>query len=114
MHKRFRSVLYILLVFILILLCISCKKKVRHKWIEVGSDPNPVKVEPGVHPERGSESNAVPIVLVSIYYPTGRDKDGVPQYKKYFYEMEEMTPDNIDIAMKEIGLIDESSLFLLK
>ncbi len=112
MFKMVKKATYIALITILSLICFSCKKKVKHKWIEVGSDPNPVAITPGVHPERGSESNAVKITLVEIYRPMGRDKDGVPQYKKYFYEMEEtLTPDKLDAAMKEVGLIGEDSLF---
>ncbi|MBO6119121.1 MAG: hypothetical protein J6P02_01500 [Lachnospiraceae bacterium] len=111
MNKSFKKVLYVCLIVSLIFTCFSCKKNTKHKWMEVGADPNPAKIEPGVHPERGSESNAIPIVLIPIYFPTGRDKEGVSQYKKYFYEMLELTPDNVDLALKEMGLIDESSLF---
>ena len=111
MKKNLKKILYILAIMSLALLMVSCKKKPRHKWMEVGADPNPPKVEPGVHPERGSDSNAVPVVLAPVLYPTGRDKNGVAQYKKYFYELDELTPENIDVALKGIGLIDEASLF---
>ena len=111
MLKRVKKVLYIVLIVTLSLMCFSCKKKVKHKWIEVGADPNPTPVAPGVHPERGSDSNAVPVVLVPIYKPSGRDKDGNPQYTKYLYEMDKLTPENLDSALKEVQLIGEDSLF---
>ena len=93
----------------------GCKKE-RHNWVEIGPDGKPIKkstisIAPGVHPERGSESNATKVILAPIYYPVGRDKDGNPKYKKYLYELEELTPETIDLAMKDIALIDESSLF---
>ena len=115
MLKKSKKIINILLIVTLLIASLfsftACKKKVKHRWIEVGADMSPQKVTPGVHPERGSDSNAVPVILVPIYYPTGRNDQGLAQYKKYFYEMEELTPDNIDIAMKQIGLIGEDSLF---
>lgn len=111
MYHSIKKRIYVALIFALMMLCVSCAKKRKHKWMEVGVDPTPVKVTPGVHPERGSDSNAVPVYLAPIYLPNGRNKDGVPEYKKYFYEMDELTPENIDLAMKEVGLIDEESLF---
>ena len=110
MTKKLKKITYIVLIVTLALMSFACAKR-KHKWMEVGADPNPPKIEPGVHPERGSDSNAVPVYLASIYFPLGRDKDGVAQYKKYFYEMDELTPENLDLAMKGVGLIDESSLF---
>lgn len=111
MLNKVKRILYVVLIVILALSCFSCAKKRKHKWMEVGADPNPAKVTPGVHPERGSDSDAIPIYLAPIYYPLGRDKDGVAQYKKYLFEMEELTPEYLDQAMKRVGLIDEASLF---
>ena len=111
MSNKIKKAIYIILIFSLALMCFSCKKKRKHNWIEVGTDPNPVKIEPGVHPERGTDSNAVPVYLAPLYYPTGRDKNGNAQYKKYLYEMDELSPENLDMALKEVGLIDRSSLF---
>ena len=111
MVKKIRKILYVVLIITLALTCFSCKKKRKHKWMEAGVDNTPVKVEPGVHPERGSDSNAVPIYLAPLYFPSGRNKDGVAEYKKYFYEMEELSPENLDMALKEVGLIDEGSVF---
>ena len=51
------------------------------------------------------------VYLAPVYYPSGRDQDGVAQYKKILYEMDELTADNLDTALKSIGLIDEASLF---
>lgn len=71
MNKMIKKTLYILLMMIMMLTLFSCKKKAKHKWIEVGSDPNPPKVEPGVHPERGTVSDAVQIETAIIYVPVG-------------------------------------------
>lgn len=111
MKRNIRKMLIYTLLVVMVLLSFSCKKKVKHKWIEVGSDPNPAPIAPGVHPERGSASDAVKIVLATIYRPLGRDKDGIPQYKKYLFELEELTPDILNQAFIEVQLIDESSLF---
>ena len=111
MVKRLRQILYIVFITVVALTICSCKKQVKHKWIEVGSDPNPPKVKPGVHPERGSVSDAVPIVSAPIIVPTGRGTDGKLEYVKYFYDMEELTTEGIEEAMKEFNLITSSSLF---
>ena len=99
MVKKFSKITLLVLMAFLVLLSFGCKKKVRHKWIEVGAEPTNEKVTPGVHPERGSDSNAVKVILAPIYYPLGRDKKGVPQYKKYLYELEELTPETLDEAI---------------
>ena len=111
MVKKIRQIAYIILMLLALLALTSCKKQVKHKWMEKGADPNPPKVAPGVHPERGSISDAVPIVSAPILIPMGRDTDGKMQYAKYFYDMEALTTDGIDAAMKEFDLITPSSLF---
>ena len=111
MVKKAKRIIYVVLIVAMAMSCFSCKKRAKHRWMEVGADTTPVKITPGVHPERGSDSNAVPVYLAPLYFPAGRNKDGVAEYKKYFYEMDELTPDNIDMALKEVHLIDESSLF---
>lgn len=111
MSKSIKRAIFVILMLALAATSFSCRKKPKRRLIEVGSNPNPEKITPGVHPERGSDSNAIPVILVPIYFPTGRDKDGIAQYKKYFYEMDTLTPENVDLAMKEVGLIDEDSLF---
>lgn len=116
MTKRMKRIISLFLIMIMAITMFACKKQQKHKWIEVGSDPNPPKVAPGPHPERGSDSDAIPIVSTPIIFPTGRDKNGVQQYVKYFYDMEELTPEKLDAAMKEIGpnkegLINKTSLF---
>lgn len=109
-NKIFKN-LIVFLMFLLILLSIGCQKKVKRRWVEVGADPNPPAMEPGVHPERGSVSDAVQIYLAPIYYPEGLDINGQPQYKKYLYELLEVTPTTINNAMVELGLISGNSLF---
>ena len=109
--KNTKKYAYILFLAIMTMMLISCKKQVKHKWIEVGADPTPEKVTPGVHPERGSMSDAVPIVTAAVLVPTGRDSDGKLRYIKYLYDMEELTHEGVDMAMKELGLISENSVF---
>lgn len=111
MNRSLKKFIYIILMAFVALTLFSCKKTVKHKWIEVGSDPNPPKVEPGVHPERGTMSDAVPIVSVPIIVPTGRDSDGKMKYTKYFYDLEVLSTEGIEEAMKEFDLITPSSLF---
>lgn len=111
MNRSLKKFIYIILMAFVALTLFSCKKTVKHKWIEVGSDPNPPKVEPGVHPERGTMSDAVPIVSVPIIVPTGKDSDGKMKYTKYFYDLEVLSTEGIEEAMKEFDLITPSSLF---
>ena len=116
MIKNIKKITYFVLMLAIVLTCFSCKKKVKHKWIEIGADGKPVetdsaKITPGVHPERGSDSEATKVIIAPVYCPLGRDKNGVAQYKKILYELEELTPDAIDQALKNIGVIDEASLF---
>lgn len=111
MKKQLYKLSYLFVLVLMICLCFGCKKKPKHKWMEVGAEQNPTPIAPGVHPERGTESDAVKIVLAPIYYPVGMDKTGKPQYKKYLYEMEELTPETVDEALKNMRIIDEESLF---
>lgn len=138
MNKKIKKILYVLLTMAMVFVLFSCKKKAKHKWIEVGSDPNPSKVEPGIHPERGSASDIPQIETAIIYVPVGmqekvviepsqnKDSDnGNKQsssknsssknkktaikrdYKTVLYEMEELTSDNIDKALKALNVISE-------
>lgn len=111
MKRNIKKILIFTLLALMVLMSFACKKKVKHKWIEVGSDPNPPKVAPGVHPERGSESDAVKIEIATIYVPLGRDKKGEPQYKKILYELEKITPDAINDALIDVGVLDEETTF---
>ena len=111
MTNKVKRIIYVVLIATLVLTSFSCKKRTKHKWREVGVDTTNEKITPGVHPERGSDSNAVPVYLAPLFFPVGRNQDGVSEYKKYFYEMDELTADNIDKALKEVGIIDDSSVF---
>lgn len=111
MKRNIRKILIFTLLALMVLMSFACKKKVKHKWIEVGSDPNPPKIAPGVHPERGSESDAVKIEVATIYAPLGRDKKGKPEYKKILYELETITPDAINDALIDVGVLDEETTF---
>lgn len=112
MKKRVEKALMLLIIALMIVLSFGCKKKVRHKWIEVGAATISEPMAPGVHPEKGIEADAINIILAPVYYPTGRDKDGAQQFKKYMYELQEKTPETIDEALKNIKLIDETALFV--
>ncbi len=111
MRKNWKKITYIMLLATFAFCMVGCEKKVKHKWVEVGSDPNPPKITPGVHPERGSISDAAPIVSAPILIPTGRDSNDKQQHVKYLYDMETLTAEGLDGAMKELGLITDSSLF---
>lgn len=110
MKKKLNRAIVLVLIALLVLSCFACKKKQKHKWMEKGA-PEYVPVAPGVHPERGTASDAVPVYTLSIYYPIGRDERARRKYEKYLYESEENTPAAVDIALKNIGLIDEVSEF---
>lgn len=139
MNKKIKKVLYILLITAMMFTLFSCKKKPRHKWVEVGADPNPPKVEPGVHPERGTVSDATEIETVIIYVPVGLQEKVVVDpsqntkssnenkqssskssnnnknkktaikrdYKTVLYEMEEVSAENVDKALKALQVISE-------
>ena len=111
MFNNLKRALYIVMAAMFTMSLFACKQTPKHKWMEVGSETDTVKVQPGVHPERGSVSDAVPIVSAIIIVPTGRDVDDKIQSVKYLYDMEELTADGIDEAMKELGLLSSSSLF---
>ena len=92
---------------IILLCCLSlfgCKKKVKHKWIEVGAPTQSEVVRFGVQ-DREGDKDAVPIYSALIYYPIGRNKSGEPQYKKYVYELESLTDEGIDEGLKYLGVI---------
>lgn len=111
MFKNIRKIVYLVLLALLMCLCFSCKKKPKHKWLEVGVKEDQRKIKPGVQLDRGTESDAVPVDLISVYMPLGCDKEGLPQYKKILYEVEKLTPENVDLALKELGIISEESVF---
>lgn len=121
MLKKIKKILYIVLIVSMVFTLFSCKQKQKHRWMEVGADPNPPKIEPGVHPERGSMSDAVPIQTAIIFVPQGIQErevldpeNGGKKTKAYrstnksvLYEMEEITPESIDLALKDLKVISE-------
>lgn len=111
MIKNIRKIIYLVLISLMMCSCFSCKKKPKHKWIEVGVKEDQRKIKPGIQLDRGTESDAVPVDLISVYTPLGCDKEGIPQYKKILYEVEKLTPENVDLALKELGIISEESVF---
>ena len=118
MSKNIKKTLYIVLTVCLAMCCFSCKKKRPMKLIELDKNGKPVIDTPviatGVHPERGYDRNAVQVKTIPILKPTGRDKTGKQQYTKIIYEVEEsqvITADDLDLILKNVGLIGEDSLF---
>lgn len=121
MLKKVKKILYIMLIMSMAFTMFSCKPKQKHKWMERGVDPNPPKIEPGVHPERGSVSEAVPIKTAVIFVPQGIQErealdpdNGGKKVKAYrrtnksiLYEMEEITPESIDNALKDLQVISQ-------
>lgn len=90
----------------------GCKKQHKAQWREYGVEENKETVSFGIHPERGTDSNAVPVFTAIIFSPTGLDSNGKSTYKRYTYEMDELTPENIDLALKDYGVIAEDCLFV--
>ena len=138
MSKKIRKVLYILAILAMSLTMFSCKKRVKRRWDGKPADPNPPKIELGIHPERGTASDAVPIETAIIYVPVGLQEKTIVDpsknkssdndkkqssskvsssknkktavkrdYKTILYEMEELTPENIDKALKGLQVISE-------
>ena len=140
MYKKIRKTLYILLIMAMTFTLFSCKKRIKNKWVE--KDPQnvaPLVVEPGVHPEKGTASDIVPIETAVIYVPVGMQEKAVVDpnvnkesnnsnnkqssaknsssknkktavkrdYKTVLYEMEELTADNVDKALKALNVISE-------
>ena len=102
--KIFTIFLFLMFIFIMT----SCKKRKRGGKV-LGSTPSePVSF--GVHPERGSNDDEI-AYLVSIYVPTGSNKNGVQKFKKEMYELEELTPKGVDAGLKYFGVISEDSVF---
>lgn len=111
MNKLVKKIAYLVGIMALIVLSNACKKKVKHKWIEVGAPTFSEIVEPGVHPERGKEADAIPVETISVYVPKGMDKEGIPQYKKVMYEVDAITTDAVDQALKSCYIVGDDAVF---
>lgn len=111
MNKNIKKIAYLVGIVALIVLSTACKKKVKHKWIEVGAATFSEPVTPGVHPERGKEADAVPVETIGVYVPLGMDKEGIPQYKKVMYEVDAITTDTVDQALKSCYIIGDDAVF---
>ena len=136
MSQSIKKVIYIYLIVSMAVFSFSCGKRTK-SWKEPGSKMIDESITPGVHPERGSISDAVPIYNATIYVPLGMqetevidvdDKTGMPiidektkkakkskrikrDYKVVTYEMNELTPENIDAALKYYGVLGEDAEF---
>lgn len=127
MSKNFKKIVYIALIVATIASMFSCGKKTKHKWVEVGAEQTTEKITPGVHPERGSISDAVPIETVIVYVPLGiQEKEENVQnqngtsvkvkrfksaYKTVLYDVNEITPETVDMALKDLRVLGEDSEF---
>lgn len=126
MIKSNKKIIYVLLIVsILISLC-SCSKR-KHKWVEKGAEQSTESIAPGVHPERGSISDATPIETAIIYVPIGiqekeeeitnpnGSKVKVKRYKSDYrtilYDLNEITPESVDMALKDLRVLGEDSEF---
>lgn len=111
MNKKVLTILLMLYIALLVFVGCKSKQKVKHQWREWGAPTVSETVAFGVHPERGSDSNAVPVYVAPIYYPTGRDDKGKPQFKKIMFELDKLNPENIDFALRELEIINPDALF---
>ena len=127
MFKNVKRIVYIALMVSMVATIFSCGKKRKHNWVEVGSNKAAEKITPGVHPERGSISDAIPIETAIIYVPLGiQEKEEnitnpngvvvkVPRYKGAYktvlYDLNEMTPESVDMALKDLKVLGEDSEF---
>lgn len=127
MSKNVKKVVYIALLVSMVATLFSCGKKRKHNWVEVGTKETTEKITPGVHPERGSISDAIPIETAIIYVPLGiQEKEEnvtnpngsvvkVPRYKSAYrtvlYDLNEITPESVDMALKDLKVLGEDSEF---
>ena len=127
MSKNVKKVVYIALLVSMIATLFSCAKKRKHNWVEVGTKETTEKITPGVHPERGSISDAVPIETAIIYVPLGiQEKEenvtnpngsvvkvqrNKSAYRTVLYDLNEITPEAVDMALKDLKVLGEDSEF---
>ena len=127
MFKITKKIIYIALMLAMIVSTISCGKKKKHNWVEVGAEKTTESIKPGVHPERGSISDATPIETAIVYVPLGvQEKEEnvtnpngtvvkVPRYKSTYrtvlYDLNELTPESVDMALKDLKVLTEDSEF---
>lgn len=126
MIKSYKKIIYALLVVSMLLSLISCGKR-KHKWVEKGAEQSTESIAPGVHPERGSISDATPIETVIVYVPLGiqekeeevtnpngskvKVKRYKSDYKTVLYDLNEITPESVDMALKDLRVLGEDSEF---
>ncbi len=126
MVKNYKKIIYVLLMVSMLLSLISCGRR-RHKWVEKGAEQSTESIAPGVHPERGSISDATPIQTAIIYVPLGiqekeeeitnpngtkvKVKKYESNYKTVLYDLNEITPESVDMALKDLRVIGEDSEF---
>lgn len=126
MVKNNKKIIYVLLIVSVLISLVSCGKR-KHKWVEKGAEQSTESIAPGVHPERGSISDATPIETAIIYVPLGiREKEEevtnpngskvkVKRYKSDYravlYDLNEITPESVDMALKDLRVLGEDSEF---
>ena len=125
MSNKLKKVVYIVSILSLVATCFSCGKKAKSKWVERGAEISTEKITPGVHPERGSISDATPVYNAIIYIPLGlQEKEVIDandknkktkkikrEYKTVMYEMNELTPEDIDAALKYYKVLGPDTEF---
>ena len=106
-----RVFLSVLMILSIICLACGCGQKKKKNWRVYGEATESTPVAFGVHPERGTDSSAQKVYNAIIYYPTGRDSKGVSQFRKIMYELNELSPEGLDFAMKDLEIIAPESLY---
>lgn len=102
--------LAVILIFAMLGSLAACSKT-KHNWRVVGEATESTPIAFGVHPERGSDSNAQPVYNAVIYYPIGKNEKGVCEFTKIMYELDKLTPEGLDFAFKDLELIAPECLF---
>ena len=106
-----RIVLSVLIILSMICFVGGCGQKKKRNWKVYGEATESTPVAFGVHPERGTDSSAQQVYNAIIYYPTGRDAKGVSQFRKIMYELNELSPEGLDFAMKDLEIIAPECLY---
>lgn len=109
MNKKRVFTILILMVFSMLCL-VGCKKK--RKWHELGAPEVPKVEHFGVQTSKGTESNPVHVYVASVYVPLGRDENGKSQFQTIMYELEELTPEGLNQALIDCGVLADSVLFV--
>lgn len=106
-----RVIISILMILSIVCFIAGCGSKRKKNWKVFGEATESTPVAFGVHPERGTDSNAQQVFNAIVYIPTGRDSKGESQFRKIMYELNELSPEGLDFAFKDLELIAPESLY---